>query len=267
MAKQTGLLRYSGSMGGVRHFKIKGLEGDFAGLNGGPTAEQINNDEAFVRTRENMKEFGGCASAAKSIRIGLAMIMKQMSDSRLTGRLTALMKEVQLGDTTSPRGQRSILVSNAIGANPGLNYNKNISLQGVFNAPYTLTNTPTRDSATFTIPIFNPANLINAPAGATHFRLVNAINVVSDWVYDSGTDSYGATDENLSALSDIQYSNYLDLSAVTPLTTITTTLPGSPTITGSVAVFNNIGIEFYQQVGANYYLFASGNALLGVSIF
>ena len=52
MAKQTGLLRYSGSMGGVRHFKIKGLQGDYAGLVGGPTAEQIYNDSAFERTRE-----------------------------------------------------------------------------------------------------------------------------------------------------------------------------------------------------------------------
>lgn len=267
MAKQTGLIRYSGSMGGVRHFKIKGLEGDFAGLNGGPTAEQINNDEAFVRTRENMKEFGGCASAAKSIRIGLAQLMRQMADSRLAGRLTAMMKQIQLDDVTSPRGQRSIIISAAIGSNIELNYNKNISLAGVFNAPYTLTTTPARDSATFTIPAFNPANLISAPAGATHFRLVNAINVVSDWKYDAATDDYGATDPNLSALSDIQYSGYLDLSAVTPNTVITTTLPGSPTVTASVAVINNIGIEFYQQVGANYYLFASGNALLGVSVF
>lgn len=267
MAKQTGLVRYSGSMGGVRHFKIKGLEGDFAGLNGGPSAEQIKNDPAFARTRENMSEFGGCASAAKSIRIGLAQIIKQMGDSRLAGRLTALMKEVQMGDTVSPRGQRSILVSNAIGNPVGLNYNKSISFLGVFNAPYGLTNTPTRDSATFNIPPFNPANLINAPAGATHFRLVNAINVISDWVYDSGTGTYAPTDPTLNSLSDIQYSGYLDLNSVTPVTTITTTLPGSPTVTSSVAVMNNIGIEFYQQVGSNYYLFASGNALLGVNLF
>lgn len=73
MALQTGLVKYSGTMGGVRHFKIKGLSGDFAGLAGGPTAEQINNDAAFIRTRENMSEFGGCASAAKSIRVGLAL--------------------------------------------------------------------------------------------------------------------------------------------------------------------------------------------------
>jgi hypothetical protein len=267
MARQTGLVRYSGSMGGIRHFKIKGLEGDFAGLNGGPTGEQIKNDEAFIRTRENMTEFGGCASAAKTIRIGLAQLMRQMSDPRLTGRLTAMMKEVQYGDTVNPRGQRSILISSAIGANVGLNYNINASFVGVFNAPYTLTNTPTRDSATFTIPAFNPANYINAPAGATHFRLINAINVISNWEYDSNSGKYYATDPTLSELNDVQYSTYLDLSAVTTPITITTTLPGSPTLTPSVAVMNNIGIEFYQEVSGNYYLFASGNALLGVTLF
>jgi len=267
MAKQTGLVKYSGTLGGVRHFKIKGLEGDYAGLAGGPTAEQINNDAAFIRTRENMSEFGGCASAAKSIRVGLAQIIKQMSDSQLTGRLTALMKEVQLGDTTSPRGQRSIIVSNAIGQPAGIDYNKNLSLSSVFNAPYTLTSTVTRDSATFTIPAFNPASYINAPAGATHFRLVNAINVISDWQFSSGSGKYEPVEPSLSTLNDVQYSGYLDLSTTTPLTAITTTLLGSPTVTSNVAVMNNIGIEFYQQVGSNYYLFASGNALQGVSLF
>jgi hypothetical protein len=47
MAKQTGLVKYSGTLGGVRHFKIKGLVGDYAGLSGGPTAEQIANDPSI----------------------------------------------------------------------------------------------------------------------------------------------------------------------------------------------------------------------------
>jgi hypothetical protein len=44
-------------------------------------------------------------------------------------------------------------------------------------------------------------------------------------------------------------------------------LPGSPTMTADVSVLNCIGIEFYQQVGANYYLFNSGNALKVQDIF
>ena len=267
MAKQTGLVKYSGTMGGVRHFKIKGLDGDFAGLAGGPTAEQIQNDDAFARTRENMSEFGGCASAAKSIRVALAQIIKQYSDSRLTGRLTALMKQINLEDTAHPRGERSIEVSANQGVLTGLNFNENVSLSGIFNAPYSLTNTPARDSASFTIPGFNPANLITPPAGATHFRLVNAIAVESDWVYNSSTGKFEPTDAALNELSDIQFSGYLDLNAPVPNTVITTTLPGSPTMTATVSVLNCIGIEFYQQVGSNYYLFASGNALRVDNLF
>lgn len=267
MAKQTGLVRYSGTMGGVRHFKIKGLDGDFAGLIGGPTAEQIQNDEAFVRTRENMTEFGGCASVAKSIRVAFAQLMKQMSDPRVAGRLTALMKQINLNDTVNPRGQRGIFVSANQSVIDGFDFDEGLTLPSVFNAPYTLTNTPARNSATLTVPAFNPANLVTAPSGATHFRMVGAIGVVSDWKYNISTGQYEPIDPTLSELSDVQYSGYLDLNAVTSPTTITTNLPGSPTMTLTTSVLSCVGIEFYQAVGSNYYLFSQGNALKVEAVF
>lgn len=267
MAKQTGLVRYSGTMGGVRHFKIKGLIGDYAGLIGGPSAEQVATDAAFIRTRENNMEFGGCAKAAKAVRVGLSALMKQMSDPQFTGRLTAIMKQINLQDTANARGERAVAISANQTYLEGLDYNRNINFGSVFNAPFTLTNTVARDSATFTIPSFLPANLINAPAGATHFRLLNAINVVSDYKFNGTTGDYQPTDAVTNEISAIQYSAYLDLSSATALTTITTTLPGSPTVGSDVSVMNNIGIEFYQAVGSNYYLFASGNSMKAQDVF
>ena len=111
MARQLGNVKYKGTIGDIRHFKIKGLKGNFAGLNGGASSEQIKSDPAFVRTRENMNEFGGCAAVGKSVRVGLAQLMKQMSDPQLTGRLTAIMKKINLEDQTESRGYRAILVS------------------------------------------------------------------------------------------------------------------------------------------------------------
>ena len=267
MARQTGLLKYNGTMGGVRHFKIKGLSGDFAGMVGGPTGDQIKNDPTFIRTRENMNEFGGSAAAGKSVRVALSQIIKQFSDPRLTGRLTAIMKQINLEDQSEARGRRAIEISTQRQYLTGVEFDESLSLSGLFNAPYLLSNTAARDSATFTIPIFTPANLINPPAGATHFRLLNAIAVVSDWVYNDTTGNYEPTDTDLNELSDVKYSGYLDLNGVTPLTTITTTLPGSPTMTASVSVLNCIGIEFYQKVGSNYYLFSSCNALRVDKVF
>lgn len=40
MARQKGLLKYVGTLSDVRHFKIKGQDGYFAGMVGGPTGER-----------------------------------------------------------------------------------------------------------------------------------------------------------------------------------------------------------------------------------
>ena len=175
MARQTGLVKYNGTMGGVRHFKIKGLAGDFAGMAGGPSGDQINNDPAFIRTRENMNEFGGCATAGKSIRVGLSQVIKQMSDPQMTGRLTGIIKKINLEDQTEARGYRAILISQEKQYLIGFAFDRNVSLEGVFTAPYTLSNTVARDAATLTVPAFNPVNLVNAQAGSTHFRLLVAL--------------------------------------------------------------------------------------------
>ena len=268
MAKQTGLVRYSGSMGGVRHFKIKGLAGDFAGLNGGPSGDQIKTAPEFERTRENMNEFGGCATTGKSIRVGLSQLVKQMSDPQMTGRLTGVIKKINLEDQTEARGYRAILISQEKQYLTGFAFDKNVSLEGVFTAPYTLTSTPARDSGTFTVPAFNPANLVNAPAGSTHFRLILALACVSDFAYNDQTGTYEPIDTANNELSDVQYSGYIDLfTPVAAPTVVTATLPGTPTLTADASVLQCIGIEFYQQVGPNYYLFNSGNALKIQDIF
>ena len=108
MAIQKGHIKYTGTLGEIRHFKMKGLPGYYAGMKGGPTGEQVFTDEAFVRTRENMNEFGGCAMAGKSVRVGLSQLMKQMSDPQLTGRLTAIMKKINLEDQSEARGYRAV---------------------------------------------------------------------------------------------------------------------------------------------------------------
>jgi hypothetical protein len=268
MARQTGLTRYSGTMGGVRHFKIKGLSGDFAGMVGGPSGDQILTAPEFARTRENMNEFGGCASAGKSIRTGLSQVIKQMSDPQMTGRLTGVLKKINLEDQTEARGYRAILISQEKQYLIGFAFDKNVSLEGVFTAPYTLSHTVARDAGTLSVPAFNPANLVNAPAGATHFRLLVAMACVSDFAFNDQTGTYEPIDAANNELSDVAYSGYLDLStAIATSTDVTATLPGTPTLTADASVIFCIGIEFYQKVGANYYLFNSGNALKVADIF
>ena len=267
MARQKGHVKYVGTLGEVRHFKIKGNDGYFAGLKGGPSAEQVKTAPGFIRTRENMSEFAACANAGKSVRIGLSALMKQMTDSQFTGRLTAIMKKINIEDGSEARGQRAVLVSQQPQYLKGLDFNRNISFNGVFSAPFTLTANVDKNESTLNVPAFNPLNFLNIPSGATHFRIINAISVISDFVFNPATGSYEPAEPLLNEISNISYSPYIPVDTVTTLVDVVATLPNNPTITTNVAVLGSIGIEFYQQVGVNYYLFNAGNAMKIQEVF
>lgn len=267
MAKQKGHIKYVGTLGEVRHFKIKGNQGYFAGLKGGPTGEQVKTAENFRRTRENMSEFAGCALTGKFLRIGLAAVMRQMSDSQLTGRLTGIMKKINLEDSTENRGKRSILVTDQPHYLRGMDFNKNLAFRGVFAAPYSITVNANRNETTLSVPAFNPMNLIVVPSGATHFRLINAVSVLSNVVFNPDTGIYEPADTSLNKINKIEYSGFLPVDETTTALTLVTALDGAPTMSTDVAVLASVGIEFYQEVNGEFYLFASGNAMRIQEIF
>lgn len=267
MARQRGPLKYTGTLGDIRHFKIKGNEGYFAGLIGGPTAEQIRTDPAFQRTRENMNEFGGCALAGKSVRVGLASLMKTMADSQVTGRITAIMKKINLEDGSEARGQRAVLITQEPQYLEGFEFNRFTSFDSTFNPPYTTTPGANRDESTLDIPAFNPLSYLNVPAGATHFRIINSLSVISDFEFNPTTKVYEPKDNDLNELKAVRYSNYLPVNTMTTALSLSTVFPGPPTVTTDVMVLNTIGIEFYQEVNSNYYVFAQGNAMKITEVF
>ena len=156
MAKQAGHVKYKGTIGDIRHFKIKGLNGHYAGLVGGPSKEQVKTDPAFKRTRENMNEFGGCANAAKSVRMGLNSFIKQMGDPQLAGHLTGIMKKINLEDMSEARGYRAILISTQRKYLKGIQLNKNLNFDSILGTPYTVINSDSRMKSTLTVTPFSP---------------------------------------------------------------------------------------------------------------
>lgn len=267
MARQKGLMKYVGTIGDVRHFKIKGQQGFFAGMVGGPTNEQVKSAPEFERTRENMNEFGGCAKAGKSLRTALSALMGKFTDPQVTGRLTSIMKKINLEDGTEARGYRKIEISTQRQYLEGFEFDKNVSISGVFNAPYDVTHTAERTSADLVVAPFLPADLVTAPAGATHFRLINALAVIADFSYNPTTGTYDPDDMANNELSVIAYSDYIPLKEAYPGATVTAELGGTPTLGNNVSVVQCIGIEFSQQVNGHYYAFNSGNCLKIEEVF
>ena len=265
MSKQVGLIKLDGNIGGIAFYQSFGEY--LARTANGPSKERIANDPSFVRTRENNAEFGGSATAAKSLRLALASVVQTMADSRFTSRLTALFKEINVRGTGA-RGQRTIALSANRSLVNNLEFNLNTPFGAVFNAPFTFSNNAGRTQGTITIAAFLPSSFIHAPSGATHFRLVTAIGAVSDFTYNATTGLYDPLEPTLNLLNGIAYGAVTALNVTAPVNfSLVANLPGTPAMTPGINVVQCIGIEFFQRVGATDYLLAQGNAMKVVNVF
>jgi len=263
MSKQKGIIKLEGNLGGISFYSSDGEH--LARIANGPSKESIAKDTAFKRTREHNKEFDGSAKVSKSFRQALGSVLKDMAGRYLTARLTKIFKIINL-KANGVRGQRPIELSQYKDTLKNFDLDKKISLTSVFSAPYTVTHTPDRSEATLTVPNFIPDDFIDAPAGATHFKLILALGTVSDFLYNNGTDDYEAASPGQNGLSIVELSTIRPLGATPSTFNLTATLTGSPVLDPEISAVVCLGIEFYQEVGGNFYAFSQDNAMKVIDV-
>jgi hypothetical protein len=265
MGKQTGLIKVSGNIGGVSFYKSNGQ--NLARVSNGPSKEKIQNDGNFVRTRENNSEFGGAATSAKSLRMALASSIQSMGDNRLTSRLTALFKDI-LSKSNGIRGQRSIELSLYKASLEGLELNNKLAFGSMFNAPFSLSLDVPRVSPAINILPFSAQTFVNAPPGATHFQLIAALGVVSDFVFNVNSGKYEPSNPTLDRLSDVKFGGVTPIGGPSQVSFgLTPTVPGLPAMTADVSVVVCLGIEFFQQVNGTDYNLAQGNCMKVLKVY
>jgi hypothetical protein len=117
MARQTGIIQFSGPLGGISFYKHKKY-GMLARACNPVSAQRIAKDPAFARTRENGTEFGMASRAGKLLRDGLHGFLQDVPAEELDLRVMRLMMDLKAQDTVSVRGQRQVGI--ALGLQPGL---------------------------------------------------------------------------------------------------------------------------------------------------
>ena len=172
MAKQKGIIKLDGTIGGITFYKST-QDGYLAREKGGVSADKIANDPAFQRTRENGEEFGRAGKAGKLLRNSIRAMLQNASDSKMVSRLTQKMVEVIQEDATNPRGQRNVIDGEAE-LLAGFEFNISGKLGTTIYAPYTSTIDRVAGTLAVNIPAFVPLNMIAAPGGSTHFKIVSA---------------------------------------------------------------------------------------------
>jgi len=248
MAKQKGIIKLDGTIGGITFYKSQ--DGYLAREKGGVSAEKIATDPAFQRTRENGEEFGRAGKAGKLLRNAIRAMLQNASDSRMVSRLTQKMVEVVQADITNPRGQRNVIDGEAE-LLQGFEFNISGKLGTTLYAPYTSTIDRVAGTLEASIPSFVPLNMIAAPGGTTHFKIVSAGAEV-----DFENETF-VMDSNASAILP------WDATATAALT-----LTNAVTANSTHPFFLALGIEFYQEVNGQMYPLKNGtyNALALVKV-
>jgi hypothetical protein len=248
MARQKGLIKLDGTIGGITFYKTQ--DGYLAREKGGVDGDRIANDPNFQRTRENGAEFGRAGKAGKLLRNSLRVLVQNASDRRMVSRLTAKMVKVIQADATNIRGQRNVIDGEAE-LLTGFEFNINGKLGNTIYTPFTSAIDRVAGTLEVSIPSSNPAQMIAASGGATHFKFVSGGAEVDF--------------ENETFIVDVQESAILPwINSASAALNLTNTVTANSTH----PLFLVFGIEFYQEVNGQMYPLKNGshNALSLIAI-
>jgi hypothetical protein len=238
MARQKGIIKLKGTIGDITFYKTK--DGHLAREKGGIDASRIKSDPAFQRTRENGAEFGRAGKAGKILRTALRTLLVNSADSRMVGRLTQAMVKVIQADLVSERGLRNVIDGEAELLS-GFEFNIKGKLGTSLFAPFVGTIDRVSGEIVVSVDPFVPANMIAAPSGTTHFKIISA-GAEIDFEAESFVETHSET-------------AILPWNA-TPTVAVNQTNQVTPA--SSKPLFLALGVEFYQEVNGLMYPLKNG---------
>lgn len=260
MARNKSFIKLEGTLDGLTFYEKDGQS--LVKTTTSVNKKRILNDPAFKRTRENMREFGGAAKAGKAVRAAFNSIVKIMGDNTLSGRMTGIMKRVNR-NSAGIRGEREIDLVSHSALLEGFEFNPTTPLSSHFFPSYGVpTLNANRDVISWVVPDFDTDSFVRAPEGATHFRLLLAGGLVSNYEYVKALDQYEPTDTDENAFGLVAFSGDIPLvGRVGSATNLSVDLGLGSAVSSTVSTVAGIGIIFYQEINGQLYELAQGNAL------
>ncbi|AWA30786.1 hypothetical protein HYN48_12240 [Flavobacterium magnum] len=170
MAKQQGIIKLAGTLGGLNFYYRNGKPMVRA-AGGGFDGKKIKDSPKMVRVRENASEFGSCSKVKKALRIALHPFLGKHKDATLHGRMMKLLQDIKTHDSVSARGQRKVGIGMQTEAGKQL-------LRGfVFSPKYSLEQllgaTERLDADTFAYAVDDfSVDRVRFPVGATHLEIL-----------------------------------------------------------------------------------------------
>jgi hypothetical protein len=234
-------LSFTGSVGNLSAYTMRGHDKVILRTKGGATKRQIQTHANFESTRNLNNEWKAVVKAAGLIYRGLNGL-KPMAGYNISGPLNALVKKIQVLDLSNPKGKRSILFSRQPDFISSFNYNKQNMFDTIIRQSLFVQIDKTTGAADIEIPLLQPSvNFFPHPRYA-YFRIVLSMTSVSDYICSDTSNHYsstGAVPTYKPIFSEWAPSNIPQPSASFHYTPANTTLPGP----GSVLILG-VGIQY-----------------------
>jgi hypothetical protein len=238
MARQKGIIKLKGTIGDITFYKTK--DGHLAREKGGIDASRIASDPAFQRTRENGSEFGRAGKAGKILRTALRPLLLNSADGRMVSRLTQRMVKVIQADTVSDRGLRNVIDGEAE-LLFGFDFNIRGKLGTTLFAPFVAAIDRVSGEISVELDSFIPANMIAAPSGTTHYKIISGGAEVD---FEAETFVVATSETEILPWDNLATNAISQLNTVTPAST--------------KPLFLALGVEFYQKINGQMYPLKNG---------
>jgi hypothetical protein len=206
----------------------------------------------------------GCGVGVKALRYCFKSLLDDHTDAHFTGRLMKIVTEIYHRDTEGATGKKSIFFSKERDYLTTLVFHIRERNVEMLSNQFICSHTTFRDKATLSL---NELKISYAfiPNGATHYRILNHLSIISDYSYSEINKSFEPL-SLLNILNVIAFSKYIPVGV--PLTDdIVVSLPVNDDLPDCVSVIQCVGIEYCIKSGIDKYIIMRGGSVMVYEVF
>lgn len=193
----------------------------------------------------------GCTAGVKALRLCFQSLLDRHTDYRFTGRLMKLVAEILRRDFVVKKNRKSLYFSRMMPLLCSIEFDKEKKMISMLRNQFHLSHADSRSSATVKAqrlsikPEFYPRS-------ATHFRILQHLSIVSDFVFSKADQRYKPL-SHLNGISVMGYSDYIDSYTEKDIE-IQVSFPEEVCPWENDTVIQCYGIEFYCLYGVDTYM-------------
>jgi hypothetical protein len=244
MARVKQLDVITGSIQNLSFYTRKGSDQVLVRTKGGATRNKIRRNPEFENVRKNNKEFGGCSTMSKQIRLTFHAL-EHVADYNLSSALCAIAKNIQKADVENPAGERRISLSGYRQILNGFDFNRNNRFDTILRVPLQWNIDRDNQQATVTIPSFACSFGLYMPGNYSLFRLLISLGVASDLQINAQKNGYEAVHPQFSTAFHPQTTSWYSTQATIPDLSLIKDIHGNTTDFGDAdTLILSVAIEF-----------------------